>query len=204
LNRDTGSLASNARTIAPFLEEMLGNFQTRGFPRKNRFVRSIMDADLSEWRIRILETPGSWRARRRLALFRFQRKRKSPFSWTRSRSGRSLSRKGRKALTGNPTGDSREHASLRDTVYLNWGSLKWGDTLGVSARPRLCGLRALVARSRPECRGAPRRRRSIRSYASTGRSIGRSMDRADRRPSTRASASSRSIRVSKAAESSAW
>jgi len=25
-----------------------------------------MDADLSEWRIRILETPGSWRARRRL------------------------------------------------------------------------------------------------------------------------------------------
>lgn len=50
-------------------------------------------------------------------------------------------------------GEIPEHASLRDTVYLNWGSTKWGDT---ARRKRTAAslrfARTLVARSRPKCR----------------------------------------------------
>lgn len=55
------------------------------------------------------------------------------------------------------------------------GDPRSGETrLGVSAPPRLCGLRTLVARSRPKCRGTPRRAPLAITLWSTGRSMGRS------------------------------
>lgn len=50
------------------------------------------------------------------------------------------------------------------------GDPRSGETLGVSAPLRLCSLRTLVARSRPTCRGTPRRG-SSRNYALIDRSF---------------------------------
>lgn len=92
---------------------------------------------------------------------------------------RGRKKKGRKVST--TRGEIPEStASLRDTVYLNWGSRSGETRLGrVSA---VCEL--LVARSRPQRRGALSRRRA--SLAAASRSIDRSLDRCrfDRRRGT--------------------
>lgn len=52
--------------------------------------------------------------------------RKRMFRADRGKESRVTAGKGGKDLT--TPGEIPEHASLRDTVYLNWGSTKWGDT----------------------------------------------------------------------------
>jgi len=88
-------------------------------------------------------------------------------NWSRKEVARSREKKRKKSLD-NSGRDSREHCEPARYSLFELGIPKWGDT----ARPRLCGLRALVARSRPQRRGAPRRA----SLAAASRSIDRSLD----------------------------
>lgn len=86
---------------------------------------------------------------------------------------RSRGRKKRKVLA--TRGEIPEStASLRDTVYLNWGSRSGETRLGVSAPPRLCGLRAF-SRAISSAASGRFSSRFSRSYASIDRSIARSM-----------------------------
>lgn len=94
-------------------------------------------------------------------------------NWSRKGAAESREKKERKVLT--TRGEIPESTvSLRDTVYLNWGSRSGETRLGVSAPPRLCGLRAFSRAISSAASGRSSSRFS-RSYASIDRSIARSM-----------------------------